>query len=61
MTGNLGGLSGADRRCQDLGAAAGFGSKTWRAYLSAERDPATGLPVDARAASATDPGSTPTA
>jgi hypothetical protein len=47
-TGNLGGLSGADRRCQDLAAAAGFGSKTWHAYLSAERDPATGQPVDAR-------------
>jgi hypothetical protein len=49
MTGNLGGLSGADRRCQDLAAAAGFGSRTWRAYLSAERDPATGQPVDAMA------------
>jgi hypothetical protein len=48
VTGNLGGLSGADNRCQSLAAAAGFGSKTWRAYLSAERDPATGQPVDAR-------------
>jgi hypothetical protein len=38
-TGNLGGLRGADAICQNLGAAAGFGSKTWRAYLSAERDP----------------------
>ena len=47
-TGNLGGLSGADRRCQDLAAAAGFGNKTWRAYLSAEQDPATGQPADAR-------------
>lgn len=47
-TGNLGGLSGADRRCQDLAAAAGAGNKTWRAYLSAERDPSTGQPVDAR-------------
>jgi hypothetical protein len=47
-TGNLGGLAGADRRCQDLAAAVGAGSKTWRAYLSAERDPTTGQPVDAR-------------
>ena len=47
-TGNLGGLSGADRRCQDLAAAVGAGGKTWRAYLSAERDPATGQPVNAR-------------
>lgn len=47
-TGNLGGLAGADRRCQDLAAAVGAGSKTWRAYLSAERDPTSGQPVDAR-------------
>lgn len=46
-TGNLGGLAGADRRCQDLATAVGAGRKTWRAYLSAERDPATGQPVDA--------------
>ena len=32
---NLGGLAGADRICQTLGAAAGGGSKTWHAYLSA--------------------------
>jgi hypothetical protein len=31
---NLGGLSGADAICQKLAAAAGAGSKTWRAYLS---------------------------
>jgi len=31
---NLGGLAGADKICQDLAAAAGAGSKTWRAYLS---------------------------
>jgi hypothetical protein len=42
-TGNLGGLSGADARCQALAAGAGFGTKTWRAYLSTE-NPA----VDAR-------------
>jgi hypothetical protein len=34
-TGNLGGLSGADKRCQDLAQAAGIGDHTWRAYLSA--------------------------
>lgn len=38
-TGNLGGLAGADRLCQTLAAAVGRGDKTWRAYLSAERDP----------------------
>src|SRR3982751_1781552 len=32
---NLGGLAGADRICQTLAAAAGAGSRTWRAYLSA--------------------------
>jgi hypothetical protein len=47
-TGNLGGLAGADRRCQDLAAAVGVGNKTWRAYLSVELDPATGQRVDAR-------------
>jgi hypothetical protein len=47
-TGNLGGLAGADRRCQDLAAAVGAGSRTWRAYLSVERDPSTGQSIDAR-------------
>ena len=32
---NLGGIAGADKHCQTLGAAAGQGSKTWHAYLSA--------------------------
>ncbi len=32
---DLGGLAGADRHCQDLAQAAGAGSRTWRAYLSA--------------------------
>jgi hypothetical protein len=32
--GDLGGIDGADRHCQTLGAAAGAGSKTWHAYLS---------------------------
>ncbi len=44
---NLGGLAGADRHCQQLAAAAGAGSRTWRAYLSAA--PAAGQPpVNAR-------------
>jgi uncharacterized protein DUF1554 len=38
VTGNLGGLAGADATCQRLAAAAGAGSRTWRAYLSVERD-----------------------
>ena len=32
----LGGLAGADAHCQSLAAAAGAGSKTWRAYLSTD-------------------------
>jgi hypothetical protein len=48
-TGNLGGLAGADATCQRLAAAAGQGSRTWRAYLSAERDPANNnQPTNAR-------------
>ena len=48
-TGNLGGLAGADATCQQLGTAAGQGSRTWRAYLSVERDPANGnQPTNAR-------------
>src|SRR5687767_2054407 len=34
--GNLGGIEGADRHCQALATAAGFGNKTWRAYLSTQ-------------------------
>jgi hypothetical protein len=34
--GNLGGLEGADRICQDLAQAAGHGALTWRAYLSTQ-------------------------
>ena len=49
MTGNLGGLRGADARCQKLAAAVGAGRKTWHAYLSVEHDPDHGdMPVDAR-------------
>jgi hypothetical protein len=33
---NLGGLAGADKHCQGLAAAAGGGSRTWRAYLSTQ-------------------------
>ena len=48
-TGNLGGLTGADARCQSLASAAGLGSKTWRAYLSVERDPSNAnRPTNAR-------------
>src|SRR5262245_8673073 len=31
---NFGGLLGADKHCQTLAAAAGAGSKSWKAYLS---------------------------
>jgi len=31
---NLGGLEGADRHCQMLADAVGYGDRTWRAYLS---------------------------
>jgi len=41
--GNLGGLAGADAHCQALGAAAGRGNVTWRAYLSAAAQGANGV------------------
>ena len=34
MTGNLGGLAGADKICTDLASAVGAGNKVWKAYLS---------------------------
>jgi hypothetical protein len=34
--GNLSGLAGADKICQDLAQAAGQGARTWRAYLSTQ-------------------------
>ena len=37
---DLGGLDGADKRCQALAQAAGAGSKTWHAYLSTQGDKA---------------------
>ena len=56
MTGNLGGPRGADNRCQTLAAAAGAGNKTWRAYLSVERDADNGnRPTDARSRIGTGP------
>jgi len=49
VTGNLGGLRGADALCQTLAANVGAGSKTWRAYLSVERDADNGNgPTNAR-------------
>jgi hypothetical protein len=41
--GNLGGLAGADARCQQLATAVGHGNHAWRAYLSAPA--AEGRPV----------------
>jgi hypothetical protein len=46
-TANLGGLAGADKRCQDLAEAAGAVAKTWRAYLSVEKG-ANGQPEHAK-------------
>jgi len=49
VTGNLGGLAGADATCQQLAAAVGQGARTWRAYLSVERDASNGnRPTNAR-------------
>jgi len=56
VTGNLGGLRGADALCQSLAAAAGQGAKTWRAYLSVERDADNGnQPTNARTRIGTGP------
>lgn len=46
-TANLGGLAGADERCQSLAEAVGAGGKTWHAYLSVEDD-GSGQPVHAK-------------
>ena len=55
-TGNLGGLRGADAICQNLATAVGAGNKTWRAYLSVERDADNGnRPTDARSRIGTGP------
>jgi hypothetical protein len=45
VTGNLGGLSSADATCQRLATAVGHGGRTWRAYLSVERNAAIGNQV----------------
>jgi hypothetical protein len=59
VTGNLGGLSGADATCQRLAAAAGYGDRNWRAYLSVERNPANNnQPTHARDRIGTGPGTT---
>lgn len=34
--GDLGGVAGADARCEQLAAAVGAGDRTWRAYLSTD-------------------------
>jgi hypothetical protein len=48
-TGNLGGLAGADATCQRLATAVGAGNKTWRAYLSVDRDASnSNRPTNAR-------------
>ena len=48
VTGNLGGLAGADATCRQLATAAGHGTnRIWRAYLSVERGP-EGQPIHAR-------------
>jgi hypothetical protein len=48
-TGNLGGLAGADATCMRLASTLTQGGRTWRAYLSVERDPANGSrPTHAR-------------
>ena len=57
---NLGGLAGADKICQTLAAAAGGGSKTWHAYLSAKA--ASGQPaVNAKDRIGNGPWTTPRA
>jgi len=48
-TGNIGGLRGADSLCMSLASTVNAGGRTWRAYLSVERDPDNGnRPTDAR-------------
>ncbi len=46
--GNLGGLSGADQKCQTLATAVGAASKTWHAYLSLSSGGPDGGAVNAR-------------
>jgi hypothetical protein len=44
---DLGGIAGADARCQQLAASVGAGNKTWRAYLSSTQNAPCGV-VNAR-------------
>jgi len=44
---DLGGIAGADARCQQLAASVGAGNKTWRAYLSSTQNAPGGV-VNAR-------------
>ena len=37
--GDLGGLAGADKICQDIATGVGAGGKTWRAFLSVTKGP----------------------
>ncbi len=46
--GNLGGLAGADARCQAAAAAVGAGNKTWHAYLSVSAAADGGGQINAR-------------
>ena len=49
VTGNLGGLAGADALCQRLSESVGAGNRFWRAYLSVERDASnSNQPTNAR-------------
>ncbi len=49
VTGDLGGLTGADTTCQRLASSVGQGAKVWRAYLSVEHDASNGgRPTNAR-------------
>ena len=60
VTGNLGGLTGADATCQRLAPAAGHGGTAWRAYRSVSRDPSNTNQVTRKIASATVRGTTQT-
>ena len=49
VTGDLGGITGADTTCQRLASSVGQGAKVWRAYLSVAHDAANGgRPTNAR-------------
>ena len=57
-TANLGGLRGADKFAGARDRRRSRGNKTWRAYLSAEKDPGNGnKPTDARSRIGTGPWS----